>query len=321
MQEIPREQVMKRFQFLPVTLQDAIFSQASADAVLKICALRDVPDEEAFLVGQLTSRVLLGFLRPENFASEVQKETGVDGVKAVEVAHDIDGEIFSSVRLELKKLYPPTIQTPTVQSQGFAYQAPQPPAAAVRHAPEPARPYVVPIPEKFRTKSAWPQGQELGNREQGEGIRNGESGIKSGEENQKEEPTKPSVIHDSKFIIQEKPAAPAPQTPAQQEPKPTSTPLSDIKPIVPLPTFIQSKFKETLKQTTGEKQTTQENPALKSAFTHFTAPHTAARPAGEQPKESVYREPITESQKPQGGQPASEGQQRAEGKVVDLSGL
>lgn len=156
MQDIPIEQITKRFQSLPEGLQNAVFSENTANAILKNCALRDIPENKVPLIGQLLTRVLMGYLRPENFADEIQKETGVDGVRVAQVAHDIDTEIFSNVRLELKKLYPPTIQTPTVQAQGFVRQAPEVPSVAARRAPEPARPYVVPIPEKFRTKSIWP---------------------------------------------------------------------------------------------------------------------------------------------------------------------
>src|SRR3989344_7066045 len=116
MQPIPKEQIIKRHQALPRTLQDTIFSEKNSNIIIRACSLRDVSEETTFIVGRLTTRVLLGYLRPELFALEIQKETGMDMRKAQLVAHDLDAEIFSAVRLELKKLYPPTIQTPTVQS-------------------------------------------------------------------------------------------------------------------------------------------------------------------------------------------------------------
>lgn len=323
MENIPIEQVTKRFQSLSASLQDAIFSQTATDTLLRICALRDVPSERTAIVGQLTNRVLLGYLRPENFASEIQKEAGIDGVAAAQVAHDIDGEIFSSVRLELKKLYPPTIQTPTVQAQGFAYQTLQPPLAAARRAPEPARPYVVPIPEKFRSRSAWPSQQPQ--MEVPAPVASQPSTPMVAAEI-KEVPAvkEPSALEKEIMPAVNKVVPPQEQrpiAPVQPAPKPIeSTPLSDIKPIVPLPTFIQSKFKETLKQTTGETQTTQENPAMKGAFTKFTESHTAVKPAEPQQPESIYREQIAEPQKTQDRAPMG-GTQKAEGKVVDLSGL
>lgn len=155
MEIIPQEQVMKRFQVLPEALKNAIFSEKTSDAVSKNCALRDIPGNKIPLVGQLTSRVLLGYLRPELFAREIQNETGVSEMMAQHVAHDIDMEIFSEVRLELKKLYPPTMQTPTVQSwtaqKSNESGMGSPPTT---NYPPPTKPkYVIPIPERFQTKS------------------------------------------------------------------------------------------------------------------------------------------------------------------------
>src|SRR3989344_1893358 len=115
MQPIPKEQIIKRHQALPRTLQDTIFSEKNSNIIIRACSLRDVSEETTFIVGRLTTRVLLGYLRPELFALEIQKKTGMDLRKAQLVALDLDAEIFSAGRLELKKLSPPTIQTPTVQ--------------------------------------------------------------------------------------------------------------------------------------------------------------------------------------------------------------
>lgn len=310
MENISQEQIVKRYFTLGKALQDALFSQQTGDAINKACVLREA-EKDTPIIAKLTGRVLLGYLRPENFAAEIQKETGIDDTKAAQVAHDIDTEIFSNVRLELKKLYPPTIQTPTVASQGFAPRMPEPPAAVRR--PEPARPYVVPIPEKFRTKSMWSSHQ----------VQPAEALAPTQTPAIEIKPTPaPSSVAPESVRVSATPVTPAEtkQAPTPQPQKIQSTPLSDIKPIVPLPTFIQSKFKETLKQTTGEKQVTQENPELKNAITQFTTPHTAAKPAEETPKESVYREQVTEPGRQQTGAPAS-GAQKAHGKVIDLSGL
>src|SRR3989344_706848 len=151
MQNIPQEQIIKRLQALPDALKDAIFSEKTSDAITKNCALREIYGNKLPVIGQLTTRVLLGYLRPELFALEIQKETGIDMQKAQLVAHDLDAEIFSAVRLELKKLYPPTIQTPTVQS----WMAQKPELRSTNYevrktdAPAPTAKlrYVIPIPE------------------------------------------------------------------------------------------------------------------------------------------------------------------------------
>ncbi len=235
---ISREQLTKRFQSLPDTLQDAVFSERTADTIGKTCQLRDVGEDFISTVATLTGRILLGYLRPENFASEIQKETGVEELKAQHVAHDIDTEIFSGVRLELKKLYPPTIQTPTVQSPGFARQElgiknneSGMGAQNSRFKIQEQKPrYVVPIPEKFLKHETHDTKLET-------------------------KDVKPE-IQDSSPKIQEPPKPAPPQKMNQEsgirnqeskmkgEVEKQDVPSQAMKPVVPLPTFIHTKFQD-----------------------------------------------------------------------------
>lgn len=240
---ISQEQFNKRFQALPEVLQDAIFSEKTADTIGQACQLRDVDESVVSLVATLAGRVLLGFLRPEEFASEIQKETGVDAMKATQVAGDLDREIFSNVRLELKKLYPPLIYTPTVQAPGFMKsQAP---------APEPQRPapsYVVPIPEKFRAQGVFgstssPQVTQPNPPAQSEEklISAPSTPLKISEfPKPTPPPAKPAPLEAGERYEPSRPLT-GPATPPRQK---ASTFVPTTKPIVPLPTFIQSKFKE-----------------------------------------------------------------------------
>lgn len=208
MQIIPQEQVIKRFQLLPDALKDAIFSVRTVDAILKHCALRSVAEDQIHLVGALTSDVLLGYLPPENFSTEIQKETGMEREKALQIAHDLDREIFSEVRLELKKLYPPTFHTPAVSSSPS--HPVSPPLTGI-HTQKPH--YVVPIPERFLQKEV------------------------STEMNVIEHPPvviekmTPSLVNEEIAPVLKHPAASTSTIP------PSGTP---IEPIIPLPTFIQS---------------------------------------------------------------------------------
>src|SRR3989344_2471191 len=153
MEQIPREQMLKRYYLLPKSVQNALFDEKTSDTIHKTCLIRDA-ETHTSMVAKLTGRVLLGYLRPELFALEIQKETGVDMQKAQLVAHDLDMEIFSAVRLELKELYPPTIQTPTVQSwkaeSGVRNQESGIFGSRTsENIPPPKPKYVIPIPEKF----------------------------------------------------------------------------------------------------------------------------------------------------------------------------
>jgi len=308
---------MKRFQLLPETLQEAIFSQRGIDAVLKNCMLRDVPADKIPLIDQLTGRVLLGYLRPETFAFEIQKETGIDSLKATQVAHDIDTEIFSEVRLELKKLYPPTIQTPTVQAPGFLKPEtrnvkPEIQDSSFKIQEQKPR-YVVPIPERFKRASPWPQQPTTDNSQL----------ITNNKEVAPQEPKK-SPANEAREATEAGVQAPQPpkiQVPRFKIQEPASPPMD---PIVPLPTFIQSKFtnatspethnlKPDAQDSSSKIQDSSKTDALKKAFGKFTAPSTATGVVKE--PVSPYRETIEEPTKPGEQKPTP----KIQGKVIDLS--
>src|SRR3989338_803689 len=255
MQDIPQEQIMKRFQILPEAIKGAIFSEKTSDAISKSCTLRDIPGNKTSLIGQLTTRVLLGYLRPELFAQEIQKETGMEELKAQHVAHDLDMEIFSEVRLELKKLYPPTMQTPTVQSW-TAQKLPQSNPPTTGYQPPTKPKYVIAIPERFQTKSfpgipakPVPVTKEIPLLNEGISFVDVKPQASSGqakpeEVEVKQEPVKPAPI------AQQTPPPPkaskvntekeAPQGKTAQTVEPSGV---KITPVVPLPTFIGSRFK------------------------------------------------------------------------------
>lgn len=326
MLKIDHQQILKRYYQLPRSLQEAMFSERSADTIGKTCVLREA-EQHTSKIAALTGRVLLGYLRPETFAFEIQKETGMDALKATQVAHDIDTEIFSEVRLELKKLYPPTIQTPTVQSQGFA-----PREVGTEQKP---RPYVVQIPERFKKTTSLPAQQVQSAPQQPQPTTDSSNPITQNE----------GIMHPAPAmtpIAEQKPTTPespspkpsteklseqaSPQPPTQKTPRPTSPPMD---PIVPLPIFIQSKFKASdfgveagIKSSAAQPQPeTQEKApvapsaqdALKNAFGKFTTSSTASSVIKE--SASPYREPLEEPKKPEEQKPIA----KVQGKVIDLS--
>ena len=351
---------MKRFQILPEALKDAIFSEKTSDAISKSCTLRDASGDKTPLIGQLTTRVLLGYLRPELFALEIQKETGIDIQKAQLVAHDLDMEIFSAVRLELKKLYPPTIQTPTVQS--WMAQKPELPSTnyEVRNGDAPAsaaKPrYVIPIPEKFlnpethnmklETQGQRPADQYKSNMTRSDvqqqesdlthnfppktnsadeslksegGHRISTDGSQGAEARPPEEksnvlrpdfqqPTnQPTPTADSKTNSADEnlksegggQVSTEAQPQKTQQQSPPIPPPPYFKPIVPLPTFIQTQFRTTQVNTQKTEQSPKDSsspnsalandPQIKSIISKFSVSSTQ-KP--KPPAESPYKEKI-----------------------------
>jgi len=119
MRDIPLQERRKRYQGLSEALQNALFSDKSADAVEKAAVFADIEDRVRRLA-LLTGYVLIGYLNPLNFKDELTEEFELSDEVANQVAHQLDVEIFSLVEADLRKLYPPTIKTPTVTSGGFA---------------------------------------------------------------------------------------------------------------------------------------------------------------------------------------------------------
>jgi len=350
MEQIPQEQLLKRYHLLPKSLQDALFSEKMADTIYRTCVLRETDDFTA-LIAKLIGRVLLGYLRPELFALEIQKETGVDMQKAQLVAHDLDAEIFSAVRLELKKLYPPTIQTPTVQSWMAQKTELQKPELRIMNyelrkegvaAPAVKPKYVIPIPEKFlkqnqekESAAVIPSAPKASEESQRSFVANApqddkigalksnvlrpglqqptnqstpiaNSKTNSADDNLKsagggQTSTEPALIRNSEFVIREskEPRQPTENTQVKQ------TPQETFKPIVPLPTFIQTQFKTTQvgnqesDKTKNQEIKKSENPSpnstlandprIKSILSKFT---TSSTQKPKPPAESPYKEKI-----------------------------
>src|SRR3989344_1465812 len=268
MQLIPREQITKRLQSLLETLGDAYFSEKTADVIGRACQLRDINEDLMSIIARLAGRVLLGYLHPESFAVEIQKETGAREVTAQLVAHDIDGEVFSNVRLELKKLYPPVIQTPTVQTPwSNRTQAPekfQDSSPKIQEKPK----YVIPIPEKFMKREVWGVKQEEAKPQIN--IPPAKDEIEIGNKESEKKETMQTEI----------------KTTIATEPEPPKSSQPEFKPIVPLPTFIRSQFKAPEQPKTGIV-----NKREKEFIDKFSAPDpTLAKP--ETPKTDPYKEQI-----------------------------
>jgi len=374
MEQVSKEQILKRYHLLSKSLQSVLFDERTSDTIHKTCLIRDA-ETHTSTIAKLTGRVLLGYLRPELFALEIQKETGIDMQKAQLVAHDLDMEIFSAVRLELKKLYPPTIQTPTVQTWMAQKTELQKPELRIMNyelrkegaaAPAAKPKYVIPIPEKFLRQTTDNQMQNVmrpdlqqpineptpvsssktnsaggnlksagggqvsqiaketsGNQgaearpleeksnmarsdlqqpaNQESGITNQELRIMNEEALAKEKGSAQTVIHNSNFIIREskEQGQPTENTQAKQ------TPQETFKPIVPLPTFIQTQFRTTqVGNQESDKTKNQEinksenqppnstlanDPRIKSILSKFT---TSSTQKPKPPAESPYKEKI-----------------------------
>lgn len=242
MQKIPQEQWIRRFQILSDTLQDLIFSENAAANIRKVAVLNDV-EEDVSLLAELAGQVLMGFLNPADFENELQKELGVEPAIAKQIANQINAEIFSLVQTELRKLYPPTIKTPTVLSKGFDPAVP-------KLMETPAKPQPIFTPPQlsgFTAKLAPPVKEES--------VKTPSSEFEKRFFKSAEPTAKPQLSGSTAKLIPVpedfiKPSVPISTPASSATPTPVISPVKEtgqankITPVIPLPTYIQSQFQK-----------------------------------------------------------------------------
>ena len=90
---------------LPASLQEAIFSPDTADAIWHICQLCDI--NEVAKVAKRVGDVLIGSLPPEDLQQTLKKELGLDDNVAKKLDTYIQHYIFNPVADDLRELYHP----------------------------------------------------------------------------------------------------------------------------------------------------------------------------------------------------------------------
>ncbi len=110
MVNVTQVQAQKRFQVLPETIQDAIFSVKSADIISSVCSQNHLSDEKTAKVSESAGWVLLGFIHPEDLAGEIRDSAGIDIKIASLIADQINTKIFQPIREEIEKIYAPSTE-------------------------------------------------------------------------------------------------------------------------------------------------------------------------------------------------------------------
>jgi len=103
LKEYTREQLQKLYKELPEELQDAIYSEKTADSIYDICERNDI--EEKSIVAKLVGRVFLGLIPPDEFQQILTKELKIGELVAKEVTREITRFIFYPVKPLLEQLH------------------------------------------------------------------------------------------------------------------------------------------------------------------------------------------------------------------------
>ncbi len=248
MKEPSKQQLIKRFQALSDNLQDIIFSDKTANAIRRAAVLGDV-EYDVDILAKLTSLVLMGYLTPDDFKNELESNLIISRETAEQIASQLDAEIFSLVDSDLRKLYPPRIKTPTAISGGFIPGQNKPSDNSNEQLPEKKFSEFEKrfLKDKTTSSESTPEKNNLETRS----TNDWKPGLQTRKEMQAGEkpiqaPSFKNAPRNQKPLENEAPKSTsyAPIGASGGKPKPieNAEDIPEIKPVIPLPTFMQSQF-------------------------------------------------------------------------------
>ena len=112
MPEYTKEQFWKLYKELSPELQEAIFSEETANDIYDICQRNGIKDDRISTVARYTGRVLLGVLPPEDIQATIKKEAKLDTDTAKKISQEINRFVFYPVRTKIAGLYKKEVSTP-----------------------------------------------------------------------------------------------------------------------------------------------------------------------------------------------------------------
>ena len=105
--KITTQQAQARFKSLPEKLQDALFSLQVAETTGRVAEQNHIPEEKISKVADVAGLVFLGFIHPEEAASEIHERIGIDIKAARSIADSLQVRIFEPLKKELDSAYAP----------------------------------------------------------------------------------------------------------------------------------------------------------------------------------------------------------------------
>ena len=110
--EYTKEELWKLYEKLPKELQEAIFSNETADQIGNIGERYELSEEATSELAGCVGDVLLGILPPAEFQETLEKELKLKKEVAKGVTREIERFIFYPVKVNLEELYKIEIAPP-----------------------------------------------------------------------------------------------------------------------------------------------------------------------------------------------------------------
>lgn len=101
----PQEQLQKLYKNLPRELQDAVFSEETAEVISNACEQYGIDDERVSQVAKYVGDVLMGFILPSEFEVALQKNVDLPEVLVKPIASEINRFVFFPVKKQLEQIH------------------------------------------------------------------------------------------------------------------------------------------------------------------------------------------------------------------------
>ncbi|MBI4993847.1 hypothetical protein HZC33_02750 [Candidatus Wolfebacteria bacterium] len=102
---ITKQQVLKRWDDLPMILREAIFSERNADILWGICEAQHLSKEKIRKISILAGDVIMGLTHQDDLAKEIRNETGINSEIVSLIVDEMDRKIFSLIKSEIEKAF------------------------------------------------------------------------------------------------------------------------------------------------------------------------------------------------------------------------
>lgn len=121
MLKIPRQQVLNRWDALPINLREALFAEQNADILWRACENQHLSEDKIRIVATLSGDVIMGFMHPEDLTAEIKTTLGINPEIAASISREIDRKIFGPIKTDLEKVYAPAVSgaelPPTIEER------------------------------------------------------------------------------------------------------------------------------------------------------------------------------------------------------------
>jgi len=99
------DQLWPLYEKLPEDLQDAIFSEKTADTISDVCARNELSEEKIPEIAKYAGYVLLGVLKPDELEKTLKDDLKLKNGLAKKISWEISRFIFFPLKASLEMIY------------------------------------------------------------------------------------------------------------------------------------------------------------------------------------------------------------------------